>query len=77
MCLDRRAMRSYAAWKGWQRRRSEAERRAAKPALEGGFLFTRAEGEGSEGLKASDPEPTVESTGRAKQESDRWHQSLE
>jgi hypothetical protein len=24
MCLDKRAMRSYAAWKGWQTRRAKA-----------------------------------------------------
>jgi hypothetical protein len=24
MCLDKRAMRSYSAWKGWQTRRAKA-----------------------------------------------------
>lgn len=36
MCLDSHAMRSYAAYKGWQtRRRSEAEPSTAPP-LKGG-----------------------------------------
>jgi hypothetical protein len=52
MCLDRRAMRSYRAVLGWQRRKArEAEHVAKTPPFEGGSMLTRA---GGEGVKGSD-----------------------
>lgn len=44
MCLDARAMRSYAAWKGWQTRRAAKLKRPDAPPKEWvGFGFTRAQ----------------------------------
>lgn len=42
MCLDAKAMRSYAAWKGWEtRRRRSRDELSNRPSCGVGYIITR------------------------------------
>jgi hypothetical protein len=57
MCLDRSAMRSYRAHKGWAtRRRREAANEVSHPPFEGGSR-SRERSEGSSALERRRDEP--------------------